>query len=433
MNPGIESARAKLLANVPDLALSSVHGVAFHRGLGNPLRPTSGNPTKKYLNAGNLLAYSMVAYAKPNIAVVANGAPFDDLKKWVGEFFSECPEKPLDGVPLVGDEPTQYYGGEERVARQAGSAMVIAFPGSSSFTGKAYKPELAVLAALLGGGSNIKWSPGFSLLSRATEAYPQAHVQTVHRTYSDAGLITVSLHGDGAQIANASKDVVKALKDTASGKISSEEIKKAKATAKFQALESGQNIDTGLESTGAGLIHGGKPYQLDELGKSLDSVTEDQVKAVSARPCLPKLCMLIFTIGCPSAVGRQSIRLDYWRSLFATIRGRDWVECVKCDSERILYQHRIVSASIGIHLACPLVVRKVGAPILTQLRLRNMKQMPRFSPTASSLQSPQAPQFQPLRRLSHQPHICRTTFKMTFAWKQAGLTYAAKLSSFGKH
>ena len=224
----------------------------------------------------------MVAYAKPNIAVVANGASPEDLNKWVGQFFAECPDQVLEGVPISGDEPTQYFGGEERVAHSGPSSMILAFPGSSSFTGKAYKPELAVLSALLGGKTNIKWSPGFSLLSKATEEFPQAHIDTVHRTYSDAGLITVSISGHGAHVSSASREVVKALKDTANGNISAEDIKKAKATAKFRALEAGQNIDTGLESTGAGLIQGGKPYQLDELGSTLDAVTDDQVKKVNS-------------------------------------------------------------------------------------------------------------------------------------------------------
>ena len=257
--------------------------MAFHRGLGNPLHPTSANPTKKYLSSGNLSAYSQAAYAKPNFAVVANGASFEELKKWVAEFFTDTPAKPLDSVPTPGREPTKYFGGEERVAHASGNTMIIGFPGSSSVTGGAYKPELAVLAALLGGQSSIKWSPGFSLLSRATEEYPRAHIITTHHTYSDAGLLTVSITGKGDQVHNASKGVVKALKDTAAGKIDSEDIKKARATAKFQALESGQNINTGIELTGAGLVQGGKPYQLDDLAKTLDGVTEDQVKSVSPR------------------------------------------------------------------------------------------------------------------------------------------------------
>ncbi|KAL9116295.1 MAG: hypothetical protein Q9187_007178 [Circinaria calcarea] len=156
--------------------------------------------------------------------------------------------------------------------------MILAFPGSSSFTGGSYKPEISVLAALLGGESNIKWSPGFSLLSRATAALPQVHVATTHAVYSDTGLLCISLTGNADQVREASTEAVKTIKSIAAGEVSKEDIKKAIASAKFKALESGENIAAGLELTGAGLVHGGKAHQIDEVGKSIDGVTEEQVK-----------------------------------------------------------------------------------------------------------------------------------------------------------
>ncbi|KAK3169889.1 hypothetical protein OEA41_009273 [Lepraria neglecta] len=270
--------RKAMLGHPDQFAINSAHAVAFHRGLGNPLYPSSSTPMTKYLDEGRLQTYSRVAYSKPNFAVVANGANHQELMKWVGEFFTEVENSPPSDIPSPGKEATKYYGGEERIAHDSGNAMVIAFPGSGSNTGGAYKPESQVLAALLGGQSNIKWAPGFSLLSKATAAYPQAHIRTEHHTYSDAGLLTVSMSGNANQIREASQEVVKTLKRVAAGNVSKEEVKKAVAAAKFKALESGQNISTGIELTGTGLVQGGKPFQIDELGKSIDSVTEDQVK-----------------------------------------------------------------------------------------------------------------------------------------------------------
>ena len=264
------------------LAVNSAHGVAFHRGLGTALHPSSSTPLTKYLNEERLQAYSQAAYAKPNFAVVANGASHEELSKWVGEFFADSPSSAPSNVPAIDNTPSKYYGGEERIAHDSGNAMILAFPGSSSFTGKSYKPEISVLAALLGGESTIKWSPGFSLLSRATEAHPHAHIVTSHAAYSDAGLLCISITGSAGHVREASKDVVKTLKSIAAGEVSKEDIKKAIATARFKALESGQNIDAGLELTGAGLVQNGKAYQIDEVGKGLENVTEDQVKKVSS-------------------------------------------------------------------------------------------------------------------------------------------------------
>lgn len=279
--PLIKLSQKQLLANTADLAINSAHGVAFHRGLGNALHPTSSTPLTKYLNAEVIETLSRAAYAKPNFAIVANGANHTDLSKWVGEFFTESPASVPSEFPPLNTSPSKYYGGEERIAHDSGNNMIIAFPGSSSYTGGTYKPEISVLAALLGGESTIKWSSGFSLLSKAVAAHPQVHVTTTHNTYSDAGLLSISLSGNAIAIRLASKDVVKTLKAIASGNVGKEDIKKAIASAKFKALEAGQNIETGLELTGAGLIQNSKAFQIDEVGKSIGAVTEDQVKQVS--------------------------------------------------------------------------------------------------------------------------------------------------------
>jgi ubiquinol-cytochrome c reductase core subunit 2 len=275
----IKLSQKKLLGDVSGLALNSAHSVAFHRGLGAPLEPTSSVPLTKYLSGESIGNFAQSAYAKPNIAVVANGASQAELTKWVGEFFSEAPASAASQLATVA---SKYYGGEERIAHASGNSMVIAFPGSSSFTaGSSYKPEISVLAALLGGQSTIKWSPGFSLLSKAASSFPGASVATTHFAYSDAGLLTIQLSGSAAAVRSASTEAIKAIKSIADGSISQEEFSKAVALAKFRALEEGQNIEAGLVSTGAGLIHGGKAFQIDEVAKGVEAVSIEKLKSVS--------------------------------------------------------------------------------------------------------------------------------------------------------
>lgn len=239
--------------------------------------PASSTPLNKYLNEESIKEFASSAYSRSNISIVANGASHAELTKWTGEFFSDVPSS----ASKLDSEPSKYYGGEERIAHNSGNAFVIAFPGSSSFTaGVSYKPETAVLAALLGGQSSIKWSPGFSLLSKATSSFPGASAATTHFAYSDAGLLTIQFTGSAKAIRGASAEAVKALKSIAEGSISKEDFSKAVALAKYRALEDGQNIEAGLVSTGAGLVHGGKPFQIDEIGKSVESVSSEKLKAV---------------------------------------------------------------------------------------------------------------------------------------------------------
>lgn len=293
--PLIQLAHKKFLADTTDMAINSAHGLAFHRGLGNPTASSSITPITKYLTEESIEYYSQIAYAKPNIAIVANGADHAEVSKWVGEFFGDLEAAAPDNDPKSGEEETKFFGGEERIAHDGGNAFVIGFPGSASATSKGYRPEIAVLASLFGGESSIKWSSGFSLFAKA--AAPGSRIKTKSAIYSDAGLLFTTITGDAMSVRQSAGEVVKIIHEIASGKIDKEAIQKAKAAAKFKELEYGEDLKAGLELTGAGLIHGNQPYQIDEVAKKIDAVSEEQLKSV----CLafPAVVMLRPLIYCP--------------------------------------------------------------------------------------------------------------------------------------
>ncbi|KAI9803536.1 MAG: hypothetical protein M1825_001879 [Sarcosagium campestre] len=277
--PTVKLAQKSILADTKEFAINSAHGVAFHRGLGNPLHPTSSTPLVKYLNEEYLAAFGQAVYSKPNFAIVANGTEQEELSKWVGEFFTETPSEYPEGAPKLESDPTKYYGGEERISHASGNTVVLAFPGSSAHTaGSSYKPEISVLAALLGGESGIKWSPGFSLMAKVASKHPGVRISTKNHAYSDAGLLCITLTGPAQQLRLASAEAVQHLKAIGTGEISDEDIKKATAAAKFNALEAGQKIEAGIELTGAGLVHGDKAHQMDDVAKGIDGVTPAQLK-----------------------------------------------------------------------------------------------------------------------------------------------------------
>ncbi|KNG82162.1 ubiquinol-cytochrome C reductase complex core protein 2 [Aspergillus nomiae NRRL 13137] len=241
-----------LAANPEQQAVDAAHALAFHRGLGESITPSTTTPFEKYLSAEALAEFAQQAYAKSNIALVGSGSNSADLSKWVGQFFKELPSSGSSSqYQLQPGAASKYHGGEQRISSKAGNAVVIAFPGSAAFGTSGYKPEASVLAALLGGFSQVRAS-------------------TKSHTYSDAGLFTISLSGKADHVASASKNAVDALKKVAAGEVASEDIKKAIALAKFRALESAQNLETGLEATGSALLSGGK---LTRSAKSLKALT----------------------------------------------------------------------------------------------------------------------------------------------------------------
>ncbi|KAJ6439616.1 cytochrome b-c1 complex subunit 2 [Purpureocillium lavendulum] len=269
--------QAALNANVPALALDNAHSVAFHTGLGAPVYPSLSTPYQKYLNEEYIASYADVVYAKPNIAVVADGASPDALSKWVSQFFKDVPASSQSGQSLK-VEASKYYGGEQRTNHAGGNSMVIAFPGSDS---NGSKPEIAVLAALLGGKPTIKWAPGFSLLSKATAGSAGLSVSSANLAYSDAGLLAVQLTGSAAAVRKAAEETAKALKSVADGSVSKEDVAKAVANAKFDALEKAQLRGPSILQAGSGLVHSGKASDLAALASGIDSVTADKLKTTA--------------------------------------------------------------------------------------------------------------------------------------------------------
>ncbi|KAH8878986.1 ubiquinol-cytochrome C reductase complex CORE protein 2 precursor [Thozetella sp. PMI_491] len=258
-----------------DLALDAAHAVAFHNGLGSPLYPTASTPVGSYLNEHSVAAFAEAAYTKSNIAVVADGATQIGLSKWMEPFFRAVPES---SAKQLTSTASKYFGGEQRVAHQGPNSLVLGFSGASLGSNT---PEVDVLVSLLGGETNIKWAPGFSLLSKAAATAPGAQAHATNYAYSDAGLLAIQINGSAPAVRKAAEESAKALKSIADGSVSKEDLTKAIAKAKFDLLARSELSGTGIVHAGANLVHGGKPLQVAETVKALESVTADKLKTAA--------------------------------------------------------------------------------------------------------------------------------------------------------
>jgi ubiquinol-cytochrome c reductase core subunit 2 len=273
VDPVLHLKQAKVGHNVPALALDAAHAVAFHSGLGAAVYPSPTTPLKGYLDEHKIAAFADSVYGKSNIALIGDGATAAALSKWTEQFFKNTPTGSAVSTPA-----TKYYGGESRTAHTGGNSVVIAFPGSSFGT---YKPESAVLAALLGSQSSVKWAPGFSLLSKVASATPALAASATNLAYSDAGLLTVQISGPAAAVRSASQEAVKAIKSISEGAVSKEDLTKAIAKAKFDALSSSETGVSTILQIGSGIVHAGKPFQIAETVKAIEAVSVDSLKTVS--------------------------------------------------------------------------------------------------------------------------------------------------------
>lgn len=278
----IEVNQAKRAGNSNAVALDAAHALAFHNGLGSPIYPSLSSSANKYVDEYALAEFAEAAYAKSNIALVADGASQSSLNQWTDKFFAELPAS-SSGKLGVKSSPSTYYGGEQRIDFQHGNSVVIAFPGSSASSST---PEVAVLSALLGGQSAVKWSSGFSLVSKIAAA-TGASGSTANLKYSDTGLLAIQLSGAAPSVRQAAEQTVKALQGVAAGSVSKEDVTKAIGKARFDALDAGES----LVSVGSSLVHGAQPVQSANLAKSFEAVTPQKLQSVSeirAQPCIPR-------------------------------------------------------------------------------------------------------------------------------------------------
>ncbi|KUI58010.1 Cytochrome b-c1 complex subunit 2, mitochondrial [Cytospora mali] len=269
--------QAKQGHNALAQAVDSAHAVAFHKGLGSSIYPSTSTPLGPYLSENSVAAFAQAVYTKPNIAIVADGTTQANLSKWVEPFFKDVPASSSSDLQLF-TEGSKYYGGEQRTSLAGSNAVVIAFPGSNL---QADKADVAILSALLGGESSIKWSPGFSLLSKASAAAQGSTIVAKNLAYTDAGLLTIQVTGSARAVRNGAQEAVKALKSVAESGVTKEILTKAIAKAKFDLLTANELTGAGLVSAGNSLIHGGKIFQVTDTLKSYEAVTADKVKAAA--------------------------------------------------------------------------------------------------------------------------------------------------------
>lgn len=277
IEPVLHLKQTKYSADDLATALDAVHAVAFHTGLGEALYPSTTTPLGSYVSHTGVSQFASSAYARSNFALVADGATPVALSKWVDQFFKKTPSS---GSALT-SAASKYYGGQHRVESASGNAVVIAFP-----TTGLYAPDatVEVLAALLGGESNIKWTPGFTLLSKASAGIPGAQVVARNLSYSDAGLLTLQVTGQSAAAVRAAADAaVKVLKSVAGGSATKEDVAKAIAKARFDALTAQEPASAAVTAAGTAVLHGLKTFQPAEASKAYAGVSADKLTTLAKK------------------------------------------------------------------------------------------------------------------------------------------------------
>ncbi|PWN44070.1 putative QCR2-40 kDa ubiquinol cytochrome-c reductase core protein 2 [Ceraceosorus guamensis] len=261
------------------LALEDFTQTAYRqRGLGASLYATPVSP----LSYDTVTSYAKAAFAKSNLAVLGTGIDASKLSSLVGKHF-----KSISAGSALSPAPSKYFGGENRIAylpphgsdfpRAHDAHLVLGFEGAPLGS-----PELAVLRAHLGGQASVKWNDGLSALSKISASNSTISANAFNLGYSEAGLFGVQLSAPHAKIAEVAKAAAQAIKASADS-LSSEELARAVAKAKFEtasALENRAGVHT---LAGSHLLSGSPVTTLEEVFSKLEGVNASAVSSAAGK------------------------------------------------------------------------------------------------------------------------------------------------------
>jgi ubiquinol-cytochrome c reductase core subunit 2 len=262
-------------------ALEMAHQLAFRRGLGNSL---FASPYTE-VDLLSAVSYARSSFSNPSgIAVLASGIDNGTLSELVGEFYtgsSAASSTTSKAANTQSSAESKYYGGEIRVpitthgAAEKGS-LLVGFQG-----GNQGQVEFAVLKALLGGESALKWANGTTPLSKLTPLVGDIYKPTVkafNLNYSDAGLFGIYIEAPTGKVQELASKSVQALKSVAESKVSEEDLKRAIARAKFEAATMLENRVARQEIVGAQILETNSITSLSDAWKLLEGVTAEKVQ-----------------------------------------------------------------------------------------------------------------------------------------------------------
>ncbi|CAO1626224.1 unnamed protein product [Parajaminaea phylloscopi] len=247
------------------------------RGLGASLFASPASP----ISVQDTVSYGRAAFSKSNIAVLGTGVDASKLSGLVSKSFADIPSSSTG----LSAGPSTYHGGEQRVAfaphhaessRSGNGHFFLGFQGAPT-------PEFAVLRSLLGGESSVKWSSGLSPLSKITEKVSGASAEAFNIAFSDSGLVGAYVSAPHPSLTSVAKEVGNAFKSVASG-VSSEDLQRAIAKAKFEAASALESRETVRDVVGSALLsQSGDVQALDKIFSQLESVSANQVSSAAEK------------------------------------------------------------------------------------------------------------------------------------------------------
>lgn len=193
----------------------------------------------------------------------------------------------LSGTSAEHVSPARYTGGGQKIAASGPAHVAIGFEGISWQDDELV--PICVLHTLLGGGGSFSsGGPGKGMYTRLYSQVLNKHLwvtsaMAFNHCYSDSGVFGIMASCDDATQLNALVEVVGTQIGHMAGPLSPGELARAKAMTKSSLITNLESRAVVCEDLGRQILSSGKYMGPEQLVKSIDSVTEDDIRRVAAK------------------------------------------------------------------------------------------------------------------------------------------------------
>ncbi|WFC99413.1 ubiquinol-cytochrome c reductase core subunit 1 [Malassezia yamatoensis] len=255
--------------------LETLQATAYrYTGVGSTLYANPAVPVK----LSDVKSFASKALTQSNLAIVTSGLSQKDAETLIREKFANVPSGEAFSTPAA-----KYYGGDFRapIVDAHGHPLpqdhfFLAFQGAEQNSS-----QLAVLEALLGGESSVKWSHGLTPLARVSQQVEGSQVRAFNTVSQKTGLFGLHIAAPQGKVTDAAKAAVQALQQIASKTPSSQELSRAVVNAKFEEAQRRDGArHLAHESVAAALLNGQSTSIQDKLAE-LDNVKANELSSVA--------------------------------------------------------------------------------------------------------------------------------------------------------
>ncbi len=203
---------------------------AFRTGLGN--KTGHSHAVLAGVSQHTLKAYHAALFTGGNITVSGSGIGHEELVHAVKKTFTAT------SAGKTAAPAAKYFGGETYLEKDGDNTTVVLAHATAGYAGAA---PFKVLAQLLGTGAGVQYGNRHAALPAGSRA--------AFASFSDAGLLSVTVSAPAASIRDAAARVSGAFASVLAGNFTAEAIARAKNLAMLEVLGASRNLRNGLLAT----------------------------------------------------------------------------------------------------------------------------------------------------------------------------------------